>query len=234
MDVVSRDAADRLVGAPVDIGVGIAARRVERSKRVGKGLAVVLSVGCGDERRGEERRRGAGVGGAIRRVGGEHADRERIDRGVEIAKAGADAGRSRRAQNLARGTAGLGLRRPGQADARREAQVADGGERVRNSGIAGIEDARRRAGKDHRLRAGDEGGDLVVFFRPGRDAVPAQAVVQRQVRARVPAILREEANIFVARIEGVELALVVLAGHADEEVGKIDAGFRVRRRQSCR
>jgi hypothetical protein len=41
----------------------------------------------------------------------------------------------------------------------------------------------------------------------------------------MPAILRERADIFVARVEGVELALVVLAGHADEEVGEVDAGF---------
>jgi hypothetical protein len=41
----------------------------------------------------------------------------------------------------------------------------------------------------------------------------------------VPAILREDADIFIARIEGIELALVVLAGHADEEVGEVDAGL---------
>ncbi len=42
----------------------------------------------------------------------------------------------------------------------------------------------------------------------------------------MPAILREETDVFVARIEGIELALIVLAGHADQEVGKVDAGFR--------
>ncbi len=119
----------------------------------------------------------------------------------------------------------ISLRRPGQAHARREAAVADGRERVGDAGIAGIEDACRRAGEDVRLRAGDEGRDLVVFLRPGRDAIPAKAVVEGEVRAGVPAILREEAGVFVAGVEGIELALVVLAGNADEEVGEVDAGF---------
>ena len=72
---------------------------------------------------------------------------------------------------------------------------------------------------------GDEGRYLVVLFRPGCNAIPAQAVVQGQVGQHVPAILREQSDIFVPRIEGVELALVVLAGHADQKVGKVDAGF---------
>ena len=54
MDVVAGNAADRLIGAPVDARVGMAARRVQRGKRVRKWLAVVLAVGRGDERRGEQ------------------------------------------------------------------------------------------------------------------------------------------------------------------------------------
>ncbi len=81
-------------------------------------------------------------------------------------------------------------------------------------------------GKDDRLRAGDEGRDLVVLLGPGRDAIPAKAVIQREVRESVPAILREETDVFVPRVKGVELALVVLARHADQEIGEVDAGFR--------
>ena len=88
-------------------------------------------------------------------------------------------------------------------------------------------------GKYHRLRPGDEGRYLVVLFRPGRDAIPAQAVVQSEVRENVPAILREETDVFVPGIEGIELALIVLAGHADQEVGEVDAGFLFRRKRSC-
>jgi hypothetical protein len=43
--------------------------------------------------------------------------------------------------------------------------------------------------------------------------------------ARLPAILREETDVFVPSVEGIELALVVLAGRADQEVSKIVPGF---------
>src|SRR3984957_7242258 len=39
----------------------------------------------------------------------------------------------------------------------------------------------------------------------------------------MPAILGKEADVLVARIEGVELALVVLRWCADQEVGKVHA-----------
>ena len=42
----------------------------------------------------------------------------------------------------------------------------------------------------------------------------------------MPAILREETNVFVTGIKGVELALVVLAGNADKEIGKVHACLR--------
>ena len=119
-------------------------------------------------------------------------------------------------------------RRPGYSKTRGKTQVADRRERARNSGIAGIEDACRSAGKHHRLRTRLKSRNLVVFFCPGRDAVPAQPVIQCQARPYVPTILSEQANIFVTRIERVELALVVLAGHADQEIRKIHAGFCTR------
>ena len=81
-------------------------------------------------------------------------------------------------------------------------------------GIARKQDARGGAGKHHRLPAGREGGDLVVFLVPGLDAVPAQAIVQGQVSSDAPAILRVDARVFVAAVESLDLALVVLAGNA--------------------
>ena len=39
----------------------------------------------------------------------------------------------------------------------------------------------------------------------------------------MPAILRKRANIFVASIERIELALVELAGHANQEVREVDS-----------
>ncbi len=42
VDVVAGNAADGLEVAPVDVGVGVAARGVERREGVGEGLAIVL------------------------------------------------------------------------------------------------------------------------------------------------------------------------------------------------
>ena len=85
---------------------------------------------------------------------------------------------------------------------------------ARHSGIGGIKNAGRRAGKYHGLLAGNESGDLIVFFVPGLDAVPSQTVIQREVARHAPAILRIEADIFVAAVKGLQLALVVLAGNS--------------------
>jgi hypothetical protein len=40
---------------------------------------------------------------------------------------------------------------------------------------------------------------------------PAQSIIQREIRLQAPAILDEEPHILVAAIEGLKLALVVLA-----------------------
>ena len=82
-----------------------------------------------------------------------------------------------------------------------------------------------RARENHRLLARREGGDLIVFFVPGLDAIPAQAVVQRQVLPHAPAILRVKPGIFIAAVEGLKLALVVLARNAQQEVREVDAGL---------
>ena len=44
----------------------------------------------------------------------------------------------------------------------------------------------------------------------------------------MPAILGEEADIFIARVKGIELALVELARRADEEIGEINASLCAR------
>ena len=80
-----------------------------------------------------------------------------------------------------------------------------------------------RAWKNDRLAARRERRDLVVFFVPGFDAVPPQAVVQRQILLHAPAILREKAGVFIAAVESLELALVVLARNAEQEIREIDA-----------
>ena len=229
MDVIARDTADRLIGSPVDVGIGVAARRVQRSKRVREGLTIVLAARRGNERGREQRRSWAGIGRAVGRIGRQYTDGEGIDRSEEISKTGSDAGSARPAEQLSKKAALLRLWRPGQANAGGKTNIADRSQRIRNRLPPGliprIENSRRRPGKDHRLRTRDEGRYLVVLLRPGCDAIPAETVVESQIGQRVPTILREQSQILITRVEGVELALVVLAGHADKEVGEIDAGF---------
>ena len=61
-----------LMGSNCDqsmLGSGWLALDVQRRELYRKILAEILAGGRGDERRGEERRRGAGIGGAVGRVG---------------------------------------------------------------------------------------------------------------------------------------------------------------------
>ena len=56
-----------------------------------------------------------------------------------------------------------------------------------------------------------ERGDLIVFFIPRHDAVPAQSIIQREILLQAPAILDDEPHVLVAAIERLKLVLVVLA-----------------------
>src|ERR1700735_5199304 len=191
MNVIAGNAADRLKGAPVEVGIRMTARGIQRSERIGKRLPIVRAIRGPDKRRREQRFFWTCVGRSIRRVGRQHSNRERIDGGVEIAEAGAHAGGSRGAQDLAQQRSRFSLRRPRQSNSRRKAEFSNWRQGLSNAGVAWIEDARRRTGKDHRLRSGYEGRNLVVAFGPGRNAVPAQTVVYRQIMACTPAILRK-------------------------------------------
>jgi hypothetical protein len=55
-----------------------------------------------------------------------------------------------------------------------------------------------------------ERGDLIVFFIPRLDAVPAQSIIQREILLQAPAIL-DEPHVLVAAVERLKLVLVVLA-----------------------
>src|SRR5271163_534940 len=86
------EAGNGLELRPIYIRVGILGAGIQRSERDWKGLAEILTAGCGDEGSGEERRRGAGVGGAVGSVRAHYADGDTFDRGVEHSVTGADAG----------------------------------------------------------------------------------------------------------------------------------------------
>src|SRR5208282_3194921 len=93
------------------------------------------------------------------------------------------------------------------------------------AGIGGIHDAGGSAGENHGLLAGNKRGDLVVLFVPRLDAIPAQAVIEGEAARNAPAILRVEADVFIAAVEGLQLALIVLRGVAKQEIREVRAGF---------
>ncbi len=97
-----------------------------------------------------------------------------------------------------------------------------------NAGIRGVQNPRRCARKHYRLTACSESGDLVVFLVPRLNAVPPKAVVQREVRVETPTVLRVSAEILIAAVKRIELALVILTGCSKQKVGKIAAGFATR------
>ena len=96
---------------------------------------------------------------------------------------------------------------------------------LRNAGIAGNEQALGRSGIERGLCSGDLGLELIVFFPPGRDDVPAQACVDGQVAARSPTVLRIEAEVAVAQIEGLAGGLREVAGRSQQKVGVGVAGL---------
>src|ERR1700691_5082028 len=119
------------------------AQRVQWSESVRERLAKILAAGCRNKWRCKQWRGGTCVGCAVGCIRGENAYRKCVDRCIEIAKAASDAGASGRAQKLPDPTARRGLRRPGKTDAWREAQFANRSQRIGNTRIPRIEDARR-------------------------------------------------------------------------------------------
>src|SRR5580658_3508328 len=204
--------ADGFKLGPIDAGVRMAGTGVQRSKRNRKILTVVLAVGRRYEWCGEQRRRGAGVSGSVRRIRAAHPDRERLNGSVKHAVAGSDAGFA---------TVG----RVGQADAWREVPISRRRQRARYSGIGWKQDAGGSGRENDRLLARLKRRNLIVFLIPGFDAIPAQPVVQSQVLGHSPAILRIDAGILIAAVEGLQLTLVVLARNAEQEVREIDTGL---------
>src|SRR3984885_9562592 len=89
------------------------------------------------------------------------------------------------------------------------------------------------AGKDERLFAGNECGDLVVLLIPRLDAVPAQAVIQSKAAVDAPAILRVQANVFVAAVKRLQLALIVLAGNPEQKIGEVQARFGAKEEEAA-
>ena len=97
---ISRESTDGFVLRPIDVWVGMARRGVER-RQLHREVLAALTSGSGEERSGEQRRSGTGVGGAVRRVRAENSDGERFDGGVKRAEASAQAGLPGTSEDLA-------------------------------------------------------------------------------------------------------------------------------------
>src|ERR1700722_2917794 len=91
----------------------------------------------------------------------------------------------------------------------------------RHAWISRIEDSRGSSRKRQRLFTRAEGRDLVIFFIPGLDPIPAQSVIQSQVARGAPAVLREQSDIFIPAIKRLQLALVVLARSAQKKIREV-------------
>src|ERR1700722_4179295 len=99
-DRIRRDAADGNVLRPVECGIGMAGRTVQRRKGHREVLAEILLIGSSNEWIGKSRRSGARVRGSVRSVGRENSDGERFDGCVVEAETGAKTGLRGTAKNL--------------------------------------------------------------------------------------------------------------------------------------
>src|SRR5208337_474702 len=62
---------------------------------------------------------------------------------------------------------------------------------------------------------------LIVFFVPGRKQIPTQTITKRQVRSYLPAVLAKQSYVLVAQVKALGIALPIVAGHAQQKVGKV-------------
>ncbi len=180
---VVRQAGDGFELRPVDGCVGMARAGIEWSERDRKCLAEILPGCRSHERLREQRRRGAGIGGAVGSIGAHDAAGERFARGIEPPIASADAGFAGSAQNPGEKTVAGRRRRIGEANAwcrNHDCLARRAFSERRGQWDRGC---RRCARENDRLLAGDEGRDLIVFFVPRLDAIPTQAV-QLSVKLR--------------------------------------------------
>jgi hypothetical protein len=97
--------------------------------------------------------------------------------------------------------------------------------------IAGHKIAERSTGKGLRLRALHKGRRLVIFLRPGRDVIPANTIIERQVRADAIAVLREEVAICSALVESRRRLLRIEVRQSQQEVSVVVSGGLVARRK---
>src|ERR1700677_1469286 len=158
----------------------MATGRVQWCKSDGKILAGIFSVGSCHEWIREQRRSGAGIGGSVRSIGRQNSESQGFDGCVIHSEAGSKTGFAGTSHDLAEKIVRACVRRVSESNARRKF-IAGWRKRTPCSRVGGIQDSRRRAREDCGLLPRFSGRNLIIFFVPGLDAVPAQAVVESQI-----------------------------------------------------
>ena len=116
-------------------------------------------------------------------------------------------------------------RRPGDAGARSKV-VSRRSEGAGHARVPGKDQAERRIGKDLGLLALDQRLQLIEFFKPGANAIPAHAIVEGEFAGELPAILREGGRVQVTVVETACLPLRITRCNSQQKVGKVHAGLR--------
>src|SRR5208282_2184266 len=115
--------------------------------------------------------------------------------------------------------------RIGKAEPGTKVIVLRGGESRGNSGVARNHPSRGSSRKQDGLHAGNERFDFALGVIPGLNNFIAQAVVEGEIRRNSPTILSINAGVLGTGIEELLGGLNEGRGGADQEIGKVAAGF---------
>ena len=99
-------------------------------------------------------------------------------------------------------------------------------QRRRHTLIAGKHQSLRSAGIHLRLFALHKRLELVILFAPRANAVPAHAVVHRQLARSLPTILHKRRCVQVAVIKTVGLPLRIARRNAEQKIRNVQARLR--------
>src|SRR5689334_13006988 len=146
----------------IDVWIWITHRRIQGRELQRERLHMNVTVRRANERRGEQRRRRAGVAQSVRRLRLVNGDGVALNHGIKHSKSCAYARLSRPASDLAQPSVGF-RRRVRQSDTRRK-RIALRNQRIRNSGIGGINQAPRRRRENFGLLPQDKRRNLVVLL----------------------------------------------------------------------
>src|SRR5450432_241405 len=173
------------------------------SKRNRESLAEILPVRSSHERSGEQGRGRACVSCSVGGIGTHDAKRQSLNCCVKHSITGPHAGLARPTQYAREQPIPGNAGRISQTDAWRKIAISRRCQGSGHSWIGGIKNAGGGARENQGLLAGYKGRDLVVLLVPRFDAVPTQAVVQREGAGHPPTVLPVQTHVLVAAIKGL-------------------------------